>query len=326
MKRSFKLAFVLGGLLAATGLISAGQLSGTLSGPKLGYLWNGSDSSLRPILGILGSSTLGAPLDTGFTISRAFALDGNRFIASTDKHSSAVFINLASTPASVVAMTDAPAQPTSVVGSRAATAAAIYYAAQQRILVVTGLPASPKVSRIVDLSAAGQDLSRYAVSDDGNILLYSVPSGERDSLFAWTAASGHRLLTVADSITDIALAPNGTAIVADAKANEVFSIASGSGARQVLTADTNVVATPTGVAVSSSGLIYVANAGTNTILTLDSSGRPVRSQACGCTLSRFIPFKDSVYRLSEKTDSTIYLLEAGPVSDRILFVPPGRGN
>jgi hypothetical protein len=291
-------------------------------------VWSSNDQALHPLLGIAGSATIGAAENPGVALSQAFALNGTRFIGTSDSNSLELSINLATSPAAVVAIPGAPANPWSVAASRSATTAALYYPVQQRVLLVTGLPSTPKVAQIVDVSSINQDLARMAVSDDGSLLLYSVSMNERDSLFAWSSTSGHRLVTIADAVSDIAIAPNGDAIVADAKANEIFAISNpkGSAVRQVLNADQTQLSSPGGVTVTSSGLIYVANAGTSTILTLDSSGRQLRTYACTCALTRFFPLKDSVYGLSQKTDSTLYLLETGADSDRVLFVPPGSGN
>jgi hypothetical protein len=328
MMRSIRLTLLCSALLATTAALAAAQLNGTLSGPKLGYLWSSSDGSLHPLLGIPGSSTIGVAQNPGVVLSQAFALDGTRFIASSDSNSAALSLNLATSPATIVPIAGAPAQPWSIAASRSASTAALYYPAQQRVLIVTGLPAAPKVAQTVDVSSLTQDLARMAVSDDGTLLLYSVSANDRDALYGWSSTSGHRLLAIADAVSDIAIAPNGTVIVADGKANEIFSVSNpkGSAVRQVLNADTHDLSNPTGVTVTNAGLIYVANAGASTITTLDASGRLLRAQSCSCALTRFFPLKDSLYGLSDKIDSTLYLLEAGPASDRILFVPPGSGN
>jgi DNA-binding beta-propeller fold protein YncE len=192
---------------------------------------------------------------------------------------------------------------------------------------VTGLPSSPKVTHTIDVSA-GEDLSRMTVSDDGSLVLYSVSQGTHDALFAWTALNGSRMLTTGDSISDIALTPAGDAVVADARSNEIFSITDPKGyaSRLFLADDRSGVSNPTSVAVSKGGQIYVANGGSDTIVTLDSAGHVLRVQQCGCELAGLFPLKDSLYRLSDRTDSTLYLLEAGVTGDRVLFVPPSRKN
>jgi len=315
-------------LLSSAALASAGQLSGTLSGPTLGYMWSPSDGMLHPLVGIPGNTTIGKAQDLGFVISQALALDGRHFLASTDASAALVSINAAVVPASITEIADAPAGPSRAAGSRAGTAAAFYYAEQQRVLVVTGLPSTPKVTHSVDVSLDGDALSRMAVSDDGSLLLYSTSQDARDALYSWTPASGSRLLTTSDSISDIALTSSGDAVVSDVRASEVFLIADpkGAAARLFLGDDRSGISNPTNITVSNAGQIYIANAGSDTIVVLDSAGLLLRTQHCGCEVAGLFPLKDSLYRLSDRTDRTLYLLEAGTTGDRIVFVPPSPEN
>jgi len=328
MKRHIRFLSLLCGLLSVASLASAGQLSGTLSGPSLGYVWSGSDGKIHPLLGMPGNATIGGAQDLGFAISQAVSLNGRHFLVSTDDNPSLLFINAALVPASITTISNAPSSPSRIAGSRGGASASLYYEEQQRVLIVSGLPSTPKVSHSIDLSAAGGTLSRMAVSDDGSLLLYSVSQGTHDALFAWTPAVGYRLLTTADSISDIALTPGGDAIVADAIAGEIFSITDprGSAGRLFLADDRSGVLNPTSVAVSNTGQIYIANGGTDTLLTLDSAGILLRVQHCGCELAGLFPLKDSLYRLSNRTDQTLYLLETGTNGDRVSFVPPGLKN
>jgi hypothetical protein len=100
----------------------------------------------------------------------------------------------------------------------------------------------------------------------------------------------------------------------------------GTATRIFLADDRSGVSNPTSVTVSNTNQIYVADASSGTILAFDSSGRLLRSQNCGCEAAGFFPQKDSLYRLSDRTDRTLYLLEAGAAGDRIVFVPPSRKN
>ena len=328
MKQHIRSLSLVCGLLSIASLASAGQLSGTLSGPSLGYVWNDSDGKIHPLLGMTGNATIGNGQDLGFAISQAVSLNGRYFLASTDASPSLIFINAVTVPASITAISNAPTGPSRIAASRGGTAASLYYEEPQRVLIVTGLPSAPKVTHAIDISAGGGTLSRMTVSDDGSLFLYSASQGADDALFAWTPAAGHRLLTTADSISAIALTPGGDAIVADASRGEIFSIADpkGSAGRLFLADDRSGVLNPTSVAVSNAGQIYIANGGTDTILTLDSAGNLLRTQQCGCELAGFFPLKDSLYRLSNRTDQTLYLLEAGANGDRVSFVPPGRKN
>ena len=307
---------------------SAGQLTATLSGPTLGYVWSGAEGALRPLQGILGNATIGDPVDLGFAISQAVALDGRHFLASVHGNPALVLLNLEKVPPAVTAIPGTPETFPRIAGSRHGSAAALFDAGRRRVLIVTGLLSDPGVAHTIDVPVLGETLTRMAVSDEGDLLIYALSGNGRDLLYGWTPASGSRALATAEGIADITLAANGDAIVADAKANQVFSIldARGSGVRQLLLDETGGVSNPTGVTVSNANQILLTNAGSETIMTLDSTGRLLRTERCSCELAGLFPLRDSVYRLSGRTDQTIFLLEAGPSSDRVFFVPMLRGN
>src|SRR5688572_8426116 len=87
---------------------SARQLAATLSGPSLGYLWSGVEGKLRPLHGILGNATIGDPMDLGFAITRAVALNGRHFLASIDDNPALMLLNMEKVPPTLTAIADAP--------------------------------------------------------------------------------------------------------------------------------------------------------------------------------------------------------------------------
>jgi hypothetical protein len=214
-----------------------------------------------------------------------------------------------------------------VAGSRRGSAAAVYYADEKKVLIIAGMPSGIRVEGTVDLSYHEETPSHLAVSDDGTLLLYVLPGPDRDSIFAWTA-SGSRLLTTAESVSAVALAPDGSAIVADSEANQVFAIVDipNAAGRHLLADAPKGVSTPAGLAVADNGRIYVGNAATDSVLSLDSSGVVEMSQPCGCELSGLYPLGPAVYRLTRRPGETIYLLEAAQSRDRVVFVPMYRAS
>ena len=318
---------VLGALLVAT-LASGGQISATLSGPVLGYLWNSGDGKLRPVQGILGNASIGDPVELGFAISQVLALDSRHFLVSTDASPGLVLIDMVPTSPSVIPVANAPAKPFQVAGSRNGSAAALYYTENRSVLIVTGLLTTPRVVHGLDVSFADGPLTRMAISDDGDSLVYSISEANEDVLYGWTSTSGHHRLATAGSVAAIALAASGDAVVADSKKNEVFAIRDprGSAIRQLLADDRAGVSNPRGVAVSSGNQVYVANAGSGAILALDFNGILLRTQSCNCEPSGFSTLRDSVFMLTNQIDRTIFLLDAGPAGDRVYFVPPLRTN
>ena len=305
----------------------ARQFSANLSGPSLGYVWDAGEGKLRPLLGIVGNALIGEPVDLGFGITNAVALDGRHFLAATDADDVLRFIDLETNPISITKL-DAPAGFSLAAGSRRALAAALYDPDQRSIVVVTGLPSRPGVAHRIDVSALGGPLTQIAIGDDGNSLVFALSDAERDSLYGWTPASGYRVLTVAESVSGVALAPNGDAIVADSKANEIFAIIDPQrwAVRRPLANGQDGISSPVGVTVSASNQIYVANAGAGAIMKFDSTGRLLRTEICNCEPSGLYPLRDSLYMLSNRTDQIIFLMETRASGERIAFVPALHTN
>ena len=301
---------------------SAAQFAGSLSGPVLGYVFDRNAGKMRPVRGILGSSTVGAPIESGFAISRVLSLDARHVVASPEGGADLVALTLDGTESSAVAISGIPANPTRSAASMPGTVAAFYYSEAQEVRIVTGLPQEPHQAAVVHID---KPVTQMAVSADGSMLLYAVGEDDGESLYAWTAsAGGARFLTSAASVSGLAITRNGDAIATDRRANEVFAIwdPGGGAVRKLLAGVTDGVVEPTGVAVSSGDRIYIANSGS--VLVLDTTGRFLNTHRCNCTISGVNLFRDSVFRLTDGTDQTIYLLEATSAAERILFIPPPR--
>jgi len=309
---SVLLVFVAPGILAA-------QLSGSLSGPVVGYVFDRNAGNLRPLKGILGSATVGRPLETSFPVSQVLTLDASHVIVSTGADLSSVSLDAGQI--SPLVIDGLPANPTSAAASVKASAAAFYYADSNEVRIVTGLPQGPRYTGLLQLD---RPLTHMAVSNDGTLVVYATNEPDGNALYAWTALTGSaRFVTSATSVSDIAITRNGDAIVADRDANEVFAIwdAAGGAIRGLLADVNSGVSGPIGVAVSSENRILVANTG-SAITVLDSNGRFLKTLQCDCDNSGVYPLRNGVFRLTERVDQTIYLLDASSTEERILFVPP----
>jgi hypothetical protein len=306
------------------------QLSGTMSGPIMGYIFDSAEGKLRPLRGIPGSATIGAPIDTDVALSQVWTLDANHVIASADSSPELMLLSLAVSPPSFNAMSGIPANPSRAVASLDGTSAVFYYDGTQEVKIATGLPENPVVAHTLKLSLLGK-LTQLAVSKDGALLVYSDSGseigGEGGSLHAWTASSNlDRFLAPAGSIGAIAITGNGAAIIADRSTNEVFAIwdVAGASSLQFLAGPGDGVSNPAGVAVSPANQIFIVNAGTGTVISLDPSGRYRETLDCNCDLSGVFALRDSEFRLTDRVHQTIYLLDASSTAARILFVPPAK--
>jgi hypothetical protein len=309
------------------GLFGHAAVSGTqspnkLSGPIVGYVWSVTDHALHPIQGVFGNATIGGPVDAGFELTQALPLDERHFLGSTTDEASLVVISAATLPFTKSVVASAPANPSLAARSAKGSAAALYYSAEQKIRIVTQLTSTPILAESIDVLPGLREITRMAVSDDGRLVMYAASQPDQDVLYSWTSDSSHRLVTLLQRVSGIALLENSDAVVVDSKENAVYYIAdpTRSASRVVLADDRNGVSNPTGVAVNG-GRIYVTNASARTVLVLTPSGQVLRSFPCNCEPAGLYPLGDSVYRLSERVDHTINLLKVGATGDRIVFVP-----
>ena len=160
MKRT-AIAFL---LLAASGLTQ--EPPPAVSGPVLGYALHAG--SLRALYGIPGAVTWGPAIVTGLDSAAvspaqdvAIACGGGRvFLAPVDRPDERI---------DLLGVTC-----TRLVFSERGRAAVIHDESAQRLIVITGLPAAPLISREIEWAGA---LSAVAVTDDGARLLVAADEG-----------------------------------------------------------------------------------------------------------------------------------------------------
>jgi hypothetical protein len=320
MSATTRLVTTLVSVVLLASALHAVQFSSSLSGPVLGYVLDRNAAKLRPVRGIIGSATVGAPLDSGYGVTQVLSLDGGHLIASTDATAELMALTVDAGQVSSVVVPGVVANPTRSAASVQGKSAAFYYSGTHDVRIVAGLPEEP---RHVATWQTDRPLTQMAVNDDGTLLVYAVAEADGEALYALSASSASpRFLTSAVSVSGLAITKNGDAIVTDRSANEVFAIwdATGGAVRKLLADANDGVSSPAGVAVSSAGRIYVASTGS--VMVLDPNGRVLKSQRCNCTVSGVNLLRDSVFRLTDGITQTIFLLDASSSEERILFVPP----
>jgi hypothetical protein len=311
-------------LAAALALACAaghGQAPVRVSSPTLAYVFDSHNGAVLPIRGIAGSSTIGNPVDTGFPIAQALSLDASHMLASTEQTPGPLVMGFASTPPSVTPIAGISWNPTLAVASLRGKGAALYNKQLEAVWVVTGLPEAPAVARTVDVS--GRTIKRLAVSDDGNLLVYASAERDGEVVYASTRTLDHRLLMTTGSIGGLALTARGDAIVVDRVSNEAFAVwdAGGDAVRQLLAGDQEGISSPTGIAVSSNGRLYVANAGAGTVTVLTPDGHFLKTLECACSISGVYPAHAALFRLTDRFDRSVFLLDTDSSDDQILFAP-----
>jgi hypothetical protein len=314
-------------LLVAAALIApvaAGQLVTRVSGPVIGYVWYAQQHQLRPLQGVLGSATVGDPVDLGVEISDALELGASRLLL-TSRGPVLLAVDLSMDPPSVGRVAGASFSPALAVSSPLGSAAALYDRATKTIAIVTGLPESPRVAHRIDVLQLNTPVTTMAVSDDGSTLVYAVSGGELASLFSWNARSGVRPLIDTSAVSALALLAGNGVAVANPRDNEVFLVSSltGSARRRTLAGPGQGISNPVGLAAApNSARIHVANGGSSNVTTFEVTGRLVSNRRCNCEISGFRLVGESIYRLTDQLDRTLFLFDARSAESRILFVPP----
>jgi hypothetical protein len=314
-------------VVSAAGSGAAGaQQSRVLSGPVVGYVWMDQDKQLRPIAGVPGSATIGAPIDVGIPIAHAMGVDASRVLLSSPILPALLMLDLITVPPAAVRI-DAGIVPTLSSASPRGTAAALYDSSAHRVAIVTGLLDVPALAHSLSVLSTGGDLGHLAVSDDGQALAYTVRGSGTTSLYFWTAAQGPWFLGDRHGISAIALAEDGRVVVASGADNAVFLVRAtdGSGQWRELAGVTRGVSEPVGVA-SVGNRVFVANAGSGAVSVFDIAGAYRGSHRCGCDPTGLHRLQSGVYRLTSRLDRTTFLLDARTPVPRLLFVPPGGGS
>ncbi len=201
--------------------------SGTVRGPVSGYVLDARARSLRPVNGIPGGATLGAPLQLGFRLNLAAVSAEKDFAVVTEFRKAAVPVlvkALSSGSPVIVPLTGAIAA-TALDLSDGGGAAMVCSATDGKLQLITGLPDNPVVLPAVDVSgwnggivAGAVDPSGtqvLAAAGDGNIYLYSV-QGQALSDAEWVGR--------VPGASAMAFAATGTGVVGSATSGDVMVI------------------------------------------------------------------------------------------------------
>lgn len=265
--------------------------AGQIRGPMLGWVWDSQKESIRPVLGIAGSSVLGKGLELGFAVKEPASRRLEGAAAGADR----------------------------IVPSPRGTAAILWYAETKKLAVVSGLPANAVV-RETDLSTENAP-GAMAVSDDGGLMLVAYPDARA---VAAVDAEGNRWrLPKEASLNGIAFL-EGSRDALLAAEEGVFLVRDVAGSIEVRL----VWEGPASAVVSldrQRALAVDGSAQTIVEVRLDSS--LTRSASCPCSptgLSRMNP--SGVFRLNEVSRAPLWLVEVRESGLRTVFVPPDASD
>jgi hypothetical protein len=147
--------------------------------PVLGFVYGADRGELRPILGLPGASVFGGPLPVPLGVTSVYFPPGQNYALIEQR--SGEFIGLmtfqGANEGSVIAICGAISQPDIVSFSPSGNTGALYSKAEGRLQVITGLPGSPEVARIIPRDNLPDEVRFLALADDGVTLLEGTVHG-----------------------------------------------------------------------------------------------------------------------------------------------------
>ncbi|MBI5281870.1 MAG: hypothetical protein HY858_09330 [Candidatus Solibacter usitatus] len=313
--------------LAVSVALAAAQDT-VLRGPLSGLLVDPAGRSLRAIVGMPGAAYAGDPSVSGVDFASA-APNGETALVSRNGGVSIVHALQTGTPAWLELSGQTPGISLAA-WSGSADSLALLDSAARRLDLWSNLSAEPARLGSVDLTAISDPVVSLAVLPDGLHAFAAVQGETSAALYLLTPGETPRLL-VPLARAGALLLSGGELFAADLGRNEVLRIANWDRNPSVTAAAPSGLGLdgPVGIALSADrSLLYVANARSRQVLTVDLASASVRN-----TLDLdFIPT-----RLERLGPGSLYLLDRGvagaqpaqlldTAAQRVWFVPVSRSS
>ena len=296
---------------------------GRVDGPVAGWVFDGSTRALRPIRGIPGAATIGAPVALGFELSSAVVSpkQDSAFAIAADQ--AVHFLRIVDGRFEEHAIRGATSGAQSIVYSPSGNSAALLSGSTATIL--TDLPAGPQVSGVIEMGSATEAVWRVAVlrrrsvalSDDGRYLLAAAGQA---TLFS--TSGEQRRIAAAGRVLAAAFAPGAhEAVLATTGGMLLVPDVSESVPGSSLSAS-EAAADATRVAFSADGSRIVALSASGKFTVVDRHGTSLPA-GCDCTAATLTPM-GTLFRLGELNAGPLWLLD--PAEPKTIFVPAVSAN
>ena len=333
---------------------SNGNPSVTL--PVLGFALDQS-GGLRPLIGITGSASVGAPIGLPLPIVKA-TMSGNHdyILAMTGGGTWPVLLQVRGNTINVSSMTPAsgnvakaktvrchqrnsfddralsscdtdstavgvPSAIDSIAVSPTGSAAALFSQAVGRIYAFTNLEQVPQLVGTFETGAIGS-ISAVGISDDAATVVVGGSNPNPGSLYVINRGQAPRLIASLQHPSAVQfLRSSSDAIVADDVDNKIYQVTNGQ--LVTLASADDGVATPSGIGISNNNQkVFVGNSASGAVTTISLNGAATQSIPCNCALTGLLPTSaDSVFELTGFSGGPILLFDGSSATARTIFVP-----
>ncbi len=292
-------------------------MSAVSNGPQLGYAWNTGDESLRPILGVAGSSLVGeSVVPAGAYVAAAgSSASGVAVLVGTDLQ-----VYRMTLPSGTAAQVGVAAMKGSVVRfSPSGTSAVVFAPGATNAVVLSGLTGTVKLQQVT----ASAPLVDVAASDAGSVV--GMLKGSSGAMVALLGASGGQIgvLTGAGGVAFVGTSED--LVVADSAANSLTLIRTASTTPVASALATNgLLKAPVSVGTSLSGRwAAVANGGESSVVRVDLTGASAAQRIASPAQPTVVAQLSGMgtFRFNEVGTAPVWISDVTAASPSMLFIP-----
>ena len=287
------------------------------SGPQLGYAWYAQDETLRPILGVPGSSQFGeSVVPAGAYLTAASSSPAGVALLIASDHQ----VYKMTLPTGAPYQIGTTAAAGSVIRfSPTGASALLFVPGGTSATVVTGIAGTPQVKQVTAAAA----ILDVAVSDAGSVA--AVVQAGHGATVSLLSGGGKQIGTVNGSGGVSFAGASEDLVVADSAANTLTLVkAASTTATPVQIPTANLLKAPVALGASLSGkYVAVANSGESSVVRVDLTGATV-AQRVLCPVQPTLVAQlsgNGVFRFNEINGAPVWVSDVTVTSPSMLFIP-----
>ena len=305
--------------LAPAGLIALAQQP---EAPVLGYLVDQTAQRIRGVWGVPGAAQVGDLIELGVAIvSGAASPRADYVLALTgDLREPMLWLPGSASPRAIAGL---PAGADQIYLSPEGSAAAVWYRGENRVLVISGLPNSPRQPVNFELTALQSPLAALAVSDDGQLI--ALGEGEAgpaaSSVIILSGAGERNRFAAVGGARAVAFFPRSHAFIFSSAEQAWLVRGDGLADERVPLAES--FADASSVAIDGDWALFAHPAtGRVALRDLANLSTPAAVLDCGCTPEVLVKMRGGL-RLHEYRGSSLRMLDLA-AHPRVVFAAPAR--
>lgn len=286
------------------------------NGSQLGYLWSSTGHALIPVLGVPGSSQMGAAV-TGAGVYAGGAASSRSGIALLIEPDGSLDSMLLPSGAPQRIAGASVAAGSQIVFSPNGTDAVVFASGSTAVTLVTGLGSAPQAQTLTAVAsvagAAVSDGGQVAVAAGSGPVTVALLTGSKGVVASISGFGGLGFLPGSDDL-----------LIADSGSAAVMVVRHSSTAPSTQSFSSALIHAAVAVAGSQDGQwAVVANGGDQSVVRLDLSGAsaPLRI-GCTCQPAMLAPFDgNAVFRLTAPSSGPTWMVDAGAATPSTYFIP-----